>query len=40
LWHEIGLQYLRENDDLKEKEELLPKELTQYPTNGSMAYNA
>ena len=35
LWGEIGVQYLCENsEDLKEKDELLPKELEHYPVGG------
>jgi len=38
LWNEIGMQYLRENEEtLKEKAELLPKELEHYPVDGLFA---
>lgn len=35
-WHEIGLQYVKENDGLlKDKYELLPIELENYPFDGN-----
>lgn len=39
LWDEIGLQYLKENEEnLKDKLEYLPKQLERYPDNSKTMF--